>query len=269
MSQVIGFVGAGQMGEPMVVRLVRAGHRVVLYARRPSVRERLKSCGAEVVDSLAAVAESSDVVIVCVFSDSQLVDVLGGPEGLLAKAGPDVVIVSHTTGTVATVKDLAAAYPEGPTLLDGPVSGSAVDIAAGKLTVLLGGPVTAVDVVRPIMESYADPVVATGALGSALIVKLVNNALFAANAQLVAEAVNVGQQLGVADEELLRALSVCSARSYASNSILGAGSVRGFEHIAAPFLRKDVAACLSATAELGIDLGQLATVIADGPLELS
>lgn len=202
------------------------------------------------------------------FSDSQLVEVLGGPEGLLAKSRPDAVVVSHTTGAVSTVQGLAGAYPDGPTLLDGPVSGSASDIAAGKLTVLLGGSAAAVEVAEPILQSYADPVVATGALGSALIVKLVNNALFAANAQLVAAAVHIGQQLGIADEELLQALAVCSARSYASDSILGAGGVKRFEHIAAPFLRKDVETLRAATSEIGVDLGQLGTVIADGPLDL-
>lgn len=269
MSQVVGFVGAGQMGEPMVGRLVRAGHRVAVYARRPSVRERLRACGAEVVDSVAEAAAASAVVLVCVFSDEQLARVLGGSAGVLATAAPEAVVVSHTTGTVSTVTGLAAGYPKGPILLDGPVSGSADDISAGKLTVLLGGPAAAVEVVRPVLASYADTIVATGELGSALSVKLVNNALFAANAQLVASAVEVGRRMGITDKDLLAALTVCSGRSYAGTSIHRSGGLAGFEHLAAPFLRKDVAACLAATADIGVDLGQLAAVISNGPLELS
>ncbi|WP_433621168.1 NAD(P)-dependent oxidoreductase [Nocardia sp. CA-120079] len=268
MSQVIGFVGAGQMGEPMVVRLVRAGYRVVVYARREPVRERLLACGAEVVDSVAAAAAAADIVIVCVFSDAQLVEVVGGPDGVLAAAGPDTVVVSHTTGAVSTVKDLAATHPEGPVLLDGPVSGSAEDIAAGKLTVLLGGPALAVEAARPVLEAYARTIVATGGLGSALGVKLVNNALFAANAQLVALAAEVGRRLGVEDTDLLDALAACSGNSFAATSIRRTGGFPKFEQLAAPFLRKDVAACVAATADLGVDLGLLGTVIADGPFEL-
>ncbi len=268
MAQVVGFVGAGQMGEPMVLRLVQGGHRVVVYARRPEVRERVRAAGAEVADSVADMASASDIVIACLFSDDQLVEVLGGPGGVLATAGKDCVVVSHTTGTVSTVHELAAAHPDGPTVLDGPVSGSAQDIAAGKLTVLLGGPASAVAIARPVLESYAGTIVTTGELGSALRVKLVNNALFAASAQLVATTAEIGRKMGIADDDLLRALLVCSGRSYAVESIQRIGGLSGFESVAAPFLRKDVAACLAATADNGIELGQLATVIHEGPLEL-
>ncbi|MFD4351318.1 NAD(P)-dependent oxidoreductase [Nocardia sp. NPDC058518] len=269
MSKVVGFIGAGQMGEPMVVRLVAAGHRTVVYARQDAVRERLRAAGAEVVDSVREAAVSSEVIIACLFSDHQLREVLSGPDGVLASAGADAVVVSHTTGTVSTITELAAARPDGPVLLDGPVSGSAEDIAAGRLTVLLGGPSVAVEAVRPVLSAYASSVLATGALGSALGVKLVNNALFAANAQLVAVAAEVGRKLGIEEGQLLQALSVASGNSYAADSIRRTGGLAKFEKRAAPFLRKDVAACVSATAELGIDLGGLGAVIADGPFDLS
>ncbi|MET7772626.1 NAD(P)-dependent oxidoreductase [Nocardia sp. NPDC005366] len=269
MSQVVGFVGAGQMGEPMVVRLVRAGFRTVVYARKEPVRERLRAAGAVVVDSAAQAAAAGDVVIACLFSDQQLLEVLDGPEGVLATARPDAVVVSHTTGVVSTVQDLAAAHPNGPILLDGPVSGSAEDIAAGELTVLLGGPAESVESVRPVLTSYADTIIATGALGSALGVKLVNNALFAANAQLVAVAAEVGRRLGIEDSQLLHALAAASGNSFAADAIRRSGGFATFEQYAAPFLRKDVAACIAATADLGVDLGQLATVIAEGPFDLT
>lgn len=269
MSQIVGFIGAGQMGEPMVARLLHAGRRVKVFARRPEVRERVSAAGAQVVESVAEAAAASDVVIVCVFSDEQLVRVLDGPAGVLASASKDCVVISHTTGTVATVRELAAGHPEGPVLLDGPVSGAAEDIEAGRLTVLLGGPAASVDSVRPVLESYADKIVATGELGSALSVKLINNALFAANAQLVASAAAVGRQLGIGDDELVRALLACSGWSHAAESIHRTGGLAKFARRAAPFLRKDVAACLAATKDNAIELGQLAGVIHDGPLDLS
>ncbi|MGH8882616.1 MAG: NAD(P)-binding domain-containing protein, partial [Stackebrandtia sp.] len=133
MSLVVGFVGAGRMGRPMVRRLLGAGHRVVVHARRDKVRDRLRDWGAEVVDSPAAVAAPADVVITCLFSDAQLIEVLGGPDGVLAAVRPGTPVVSHTTGTVATVTTLAGETTGGAILLDGPVSGSADDIAAGTL----------------------------------------------------------------------------------------------------------------------------------------
>ncbi|WP_197506756.1 NAD(P)-binding domain-containing protein, partial [Mycobacterium sp. E136] len=75
MSESIGFIGAGQMGEPMVHRLLAAGRAVTVYARKPEVRQRLNDAGATVVDSIADVGTGSRVVICCMFSDAQLKDV--------------------------------------------------------------------------------------------------------------------------------------------------------------------------------------------------
>lgn len=268
MSKVVGFVGAGRMGEPMVVRLVAAGYRTIVYARRADVCERLRAAGAEIATSTAEIAEQARVIITCLYSDPQLIEVLDGPGGLLASAPADAVVVSHTTGAVSTVKALAAAHPGGPVLLDGPVSGSSDDIAAGRLTVLLGGPAASVAAVRPVLEAYSSTVMATGVLGSALGVKLINNALFAANAQLVGVAAGIGAQLGVDEDQLLAALAVASGNSFAADSIRKTGGFAKFGKLAGPFLRKDVAACVSATADLGIDLAGLRTAIADGPFDL-
>jgi 3-hydroxyisobutyrate dehydrogenase-like beta-hydroxyacid dehydrogenase len=269
MADVIGFVGAGKMGEPMVLRLLDAGHRVLLYARRAEVAERLAAAGASVTDSIADLTRRSDIVISCLFSDAQLVEVAAGPDGLMANTKSGAVLVSHTTGTVGTLTKLMADFPAGPVLVDAPVSGGAHDIAAAELTVLLGGPDDAVARVQPVLAAYADPVIATGDLGTALNLKLINNVLFAANAQLVAAAVELGKNLGVSDISLFQALGQCSGGSRAAGFVESAGGVENFAKIVAPFMRKDIAACIEAAADRGVELGQLRTVAETGPLSLS
>jgi len=267
-SQVVGFVGAGRMGEPMVVRLIQAGYRVLLYARRDKVRARLAEQGAILTESPAEVA-AADIVLTCLYSDDQLVEVLDGPQGILANASRSAVVVSHTTGTAATITDLDAENPEGPTLVDAPVSGSADDIAAGKITILLGGPEHATSVVEPVLAAYGEHIITTGPTGTALHLKLLNNAVFAATAQLAATAIELGAQLDIDEGQLLRAFSVCSASSYAATSIQNTGSLAQFSTLAAPFLRKDVSACLDTAAASGLTLEGLATTIRTGPLPLS
>lgn len=268
MSDVIGFIGAGQLGEPMVTRLLGAGHEVLVHARRDDVRGRLANLGASLADSVADVAGASDVLISCLFSDAQLRELGEGPRGFIANAKPDAVFVSHTTGTVATLTALAT-ESSAPIVLDAPVSGTADHIAKGELTVLIGGPAEAVERVRPVLAAYADPIVATGALGSALNIKLINNLLFAANAQLVAAAADLSERLGVNEANLLAALSVCSGGSNVSSYVEQNGGVANFAAIAAPFLRKDVAACLTAAASVDADLGLLGEVVQTGSLDLS
>lgn len=266
MTPSLGFIGAGQLGEPMVYRLIAAGNRVRVCARRPELRDRLSRVGADVTDSIESLASSSDIVISCLFSDEQLHEVVSGPDGLVANAKPGMVFVSHTTGSVGVMEALAA---DGLTVVDAPVSGTAEDISQGRLTVLIGGPTEAVGVVRPLLASYAEQILHTGDLGTALTLKLVNNALFAANVQLVAAAMRVVEGLGGDSTRLLKALEYCSGGSRASAGVAAAPDLDAFVAGAGPFLRKDVAAYVDAAKEAGLDPGLLETAIRQGYLRFT
>jgi 3-hydroxyisobutyrate dehydrogenase-like beta-hydroxyacid dehydrogenase len=268
MTTVVGFIGAGQMGEPMVLRLLDAGHDVVVHARRADVRDRLQSRGASLADTVADLARQSDLLISCLFSDSQLRETGLGAAGFIANAKPGAVFVSHTTGALSTLTALRDSHPASPAILDAPVSGTAEDIAAGNLTVLIGGPREAVDAATPVLACYAQPIISAGDLGSALAIKLVNNLLFAANGQLLAAAIDLGKKLGVDPTALLSALQVCSGQSQVSGHAERIGGIDRFAEVAGPFLRKDIAACVAAATEAGADLGLLGTVVERGPLEL-
>jgi 3-hydroxyisobutyrate dehydrogenase-like beta-hydroxyacid dehydrogenase len=268
MPNTVGFLGAGQLGEPMVGRLLDAGHDVVVYARREEVRRRLEAKGAAMANSVADLARGSDVLISCLFSDAQLRETGFSPDGFIANAKPGAVFVSHTTGTLSTLEALRGSAPAPPVILDAPVSGTVENIDAGTLTVLIGGPSDAIASVTSILAAYADPVVATGALGSALALKLINNLLFAANAQLLGAAAQLGTQLGVEPSVLLSTLQVCSARSHAAEQAQRIGGMDRFAELAGPFLRKDIAACRDAAGEAGVELGLLGSVVREGPLAL-
>jgi 3-hydroxyisobutyrate dehydrogenase-like beta-hydroxyacid dehydrogenase len=153
-------------------------------------------------------------------------------------------------------------------IVDAPVSGTADDIRNGKLTILVGGSDAAVEAVTPLLRAYADPIVASGELGSALTVKLVNNLLFAANGQLVAAAVDLGARLGIAESRLLEALLVCSGGSRMAAYMHQFGGAHALGAGIGPVIRKDVAACVAAATAAGVDLGLLGTVVEKGPLEL-
>ena len=139
MPNTVGFLGAGQLGEPMVERLLRAGHDVVVYARREEIRRRLEAKGAAMADSVADLARGRDVLISCLFSDAQLRETGIGSDGFIANAKQGAVFVSHTTGTLSTLEALRDSSPSAPVILDAPVSGTVENIDAGTLTVLIGG----------------------------------------------------------------------------------------------------------------------------------
>ena len=258
----VGFVGTGRMGGPMVRRLVEAGHDVRALGRSPEKRAAVEELGARAVTDLALVAEGADAVIVCVFTDEQVRQVCLESD-LIAAMAPGAVLVIHTTGSPRTAETIAA-RARGIDVIDAPVSGGPHDIAAGHVTLFVGGGHDAVGRAKPLLSAYGDPILHVGRTGAGQLVKLVNNTLFAAQIGLVAEGVRLGGRLGVEEPALLAALTHGSASSRALGNITRAGSAAAFIDSVGDFIGKDVAVVRETVAELGGDLGALEDLVNAG-----
>jgi 3-hydroxyisobutyrate dehydrogenase-like beta-hydroxyacid dehydrogenase len=253
----LGFVGAGRIGRPMVRRLVLAGHHLRVLGRSAAIREELRGEGVTAVASLGEVAAGADAVLVCVHTDEQVRQVCLA-DGLADALPAGGLLIMHTTGSPATVDLLAErAGPRGVEVVDAPVSGGPHDIAAGRITVLVGGTDAAVATAKPVLAAYADPILHVGPRGAGQRVKLVNNAVFAANLGLLASAVDLARQLGVPEPVLLDALGHGSAASRALVGVGARGSVLAFAEATREFLGKDVAVVRQVVGDLGGDLGAL------------
>ncbi|TFV59765.1 NAD(P)-dependent oxidoreductase [Mycobacterium sp. PS03-16] len=257
----VGFIGAGRMGAPMVRRLVAAGHEVSVAARGGK-SSAIAELGATPVTGIAAAA--ADLVVVCVFTDEQVREVCLD-SGLLPAMAPGATLVIHTTGSPDTARGIAAAASaHGVDVLDAPISGGPHDVAAGALTLFVGGAAEAVDRVAPVLSAYGDPLLHVGPVGAGQCVKLVNNALFAAQIGLLREAVRLGDHLGVAEPDLLTALTHGSSSSRVLTMIAPRGSVGAFVEMAGAFVGKDVDVVRGIAATAGTDLGLLDDAIAMG-----
>lgn len=262
MSEVA-VIGTGRMGLPMVTRLVDAGHAVSALGRHPDVRESLTAAGARVCATIDdTVTSGTDVVLIVVLTDEQVREVCSA--SLLERIPQGATLVVHTTGSPQTSADIAeVAAPHGVSVIDAAVSGGPHDIAAGTLTVFVGGDEPIVDRVRPVIGAYADPILPVGPLGSGQRVKLVNNAMFAAQIGLVRAGVDLAARLGLDEKSLLSALPNGSSNSRALESISRYGSVDAFSDRVREFVGKDVDVVRTVTAELGDDLGLLDDLIAN------
>ena len=113
---VVGIVGVGQMGLPIARRLVGAGQALAFHARNPQVVAELTGLGAVDAGSLRGVAETSDVVVVCVYDDDQVTEVCLDTDGVLGHMAPGSILINHTTvdpGTVKILDDRASAVGVG------------------------------------------------------------------------------------------------------------------------------------------------------------
>jgi 3-hydroxyisobutyrate dehydrogenase-like beta-hydroxyacid dehydrogenase len=247
----VGFLGAGNMGMPMLERLVATGHDVTFRARKPDVVARARAHGARPADDFVDRA----VVCVCGYSDEQLREV--GP-ALLASMTRSAVLVNHTTCSPTTVVALAgSARPLGIGVLDAAISGGPDDIRAGRLTLLVGGDAAVLDAARPALAAYGDPIIPVGRVGDGQRVKLVNNALFGAQVRLVADAERLAAGLGVDPARALDAITHCSADSAVLRIVVALGSTARMRELAGHYIDKDVAVVKQVAHEVGADLGRL------------
>jgi len=259
--QNIAVIGAGRMGRPMVDRLAAAGYVPVVHARRAQTQAAAEAAGLRWAGSIAETVREADLVLTVVFDEAQLRSVTLGRDGALAAMKRGSILIQHTTCDPAVVTDIAdAAAGYGVDVLDAAVSGTPRDIAAGQLTVWVGGDEAALGRARAALGSYASPVLSVGPVGHGQRVKLVNNALFVAQVGLAVEAVRIAAGVGLGEADVLAALQHGSGASRALSAVawIGADSVGPR---LSEFMIKDVDAVRAIAERAQVDLGLLGDVL--------
>jgi len=198
MKERIGFIGVGLMGHGMAKNLVEKGWPLTVLAhRKREAVEDLKQRGAREAASPRALAEASDVVILCVTGSSEVESLLEGPDGV-ASAGRPLLVIDCSTSDPASTRRLAETLgPRGITLIDAPLSRTPKDAWEGTLDVMVGGEEAARARAWPILEAFAGRVVATGPVGTGHTMKLLNNFLSMGYAAIYSEALMVGMKAGL------------------------------------------------------------------------
>jgi 3-hydroxyisobutyrate dehydrogenase len=242
-----GFIGLGSQGAGMAERLVDQGLPTTLWARRPASLEPFAG-RATVVAEPIELGRAADVVGICVTDADAVRSVVLGPRGVLAgMAGGSVLAVHSTIGPDECAPIATAAASRDVHVIDAPVSGGGAAAAAGRLTVYVGGDDDAVERARPVLETYGDPVLHMGPLGSGLRTKLLNNALNAAHFALAHDAIATGVVLGLDPTRLGDALRSGSGRSFSLEVFVGLGSFEAIAGHVGPIMAKDVGLFADAT----------------------
>lgn len=237
----VGFIGLGSQGGPMARRIVESGFPLSLWARRQASLEPYADTGATVASSLAELGAASDVVGICVVADGDVEDVLLRDDGVLSGMAPGGVVAIHSTVHPDTCRRLAdEARRHGVGVVDAPVSGGGGAAAEQRLLVMVGGDDADIARCRPIFETYGNPVVHTGPLGSAQVAKLLNNFVLTAQVALALDTYAFADVLHVDRAGLEQVLSNGSGGSRAAGILARSGfDLSGLRHSVA-LLEKDV-----------------------------
>jgi len=211
-----GFIGLGDMGGRIAGRIADAGFPLTVHDPRAAAVHDLVKAGAVGPGGAAEVARASDVIGICVATDTQLHSV--GCE-LLPALDPTKTVLVHSSVAPRTIVDFAAALvATGAVVLDAPVSGSRPAADAGTLTVMVGGSVSALDRVRPLLAAYSRHVFHVGALGAGAAMKLTNNVMMHMNHLIALEALRFARSQGIREQAVLEVVGVSTGRSWVTET---------------------------------------------------
>lgn len=203
-----GWIGLGEMGLPMVLRLIGAGHGVVVWARTPAHAQPALDAGATAAQSPAELAERCDAVFLCVTDGDAVEQVVCGAGGIAERIRPGSLVVDHSTIHPQTTREVAERIrARGAGWVDAPVSGGAAGAAAGTLAVFLGGDDADVARVRPWLDAYARNVTHLGPVGCGQIAKSCNQSIVASTVAVLAEVFAYARRCGIDPDQLVDALA--------------------------------------------------------------
>lgn len=254
MAENIGFIGLGIMGRPMALNLLKGGHRLWVYARRPESMEPLVQAGATPCRTPAEVAEQTGFIFTMVSDTPDVEEVILGENGVLAGARPGAVVVDMSTisptATVRIAHRLAEAQVH---MLDAPVSGGERGAIDGTLSIMVGGKPEVFERVRPLFELLGKNIVHIGDHGAGQITKMCNQLVIAQTVAAVAEAFILATAAGVDPARVRQAL----LGGFANSRVLEVHGQRMLERNFTPGFKarlhqKDMRIALETAQQLGI-----------------
>jgi len=254
---VVGFIGLGTMGRPMAKNVLKAGHSLVFYARRPEVIQEFLELGARAVENPAAVAEAAEFVITIVTADPELKEVVLGEKGLIHGAAPGKILLEMSTVSPDTEAALGNALDaKGMTLLDAPVSGGPWGAQAGTLAIMVGGPADAYARAQPVLAAMGKHLFHLGPRGAGQVCKLVNQMIGGGIMCLIGEGLALARKAGADMEQVASVIEVSSGNSTVFQArgkkfVLANNFVPGFM---TELMRKDVRLALELGSQLAVPL---------------
>ena len=214
----IAFIGLGNMGGPMSVNLVKAGHQVRGYDIVPEKVARAAAGGVEAATSNPDAARDAEFVFTMLPTGKEVRQVLVDDDKVLDVVGSDTIVIdSSTTDLDATGYNHNHAAQHGTALIDSPVSGGMAGAEAGTLTFMAGGDTTAIDRAEPVFLAMGKQVVRAGGPSAGQAVKVCNNMLLGISMIGACEAIALGEAAGVDHQVLFDVISTSTGSCWAMN----------------------------------------------------
>jgi 3-hydroxyisobutyrate dehydrogenase-like beta-hydroxyacid dehydrogenase len=252
----IGFIGLGNMGFPMARRLIHANHQVTAFDTRAEALDGVVALGARAASSPKEVADAAETVLASLPSPDVALSVATGAGGVIDGVRVKRYVELSTVGsrTAAQIHELLA--QRNIVAIDSPVSGGVSGAQQGMLAVMVSGPRSEFEVVKPILETIGNPFYIGEKPGAAQTMKLANNILAATVLVATSEVVVMGVKSGLDASVMIDVLNAGSGGTSASRDKFPRAILpRTFDYgFATGLMVKDVGLYLDEAKALGVSV---------------
>jgi len=204
----LGWVGLGNMGNPMVLNLLKAGFEVVVFNRTKEKEKSLVTAGAKSAVSLSELIKNCDVVFTMLSNDAAVKEVFDGADGILNSGNHGKTIINMSTVSPETARHLNTICKQRQVnFIDAPVSGSVKPAQDGTLVILVGASIENFELAKPMFDVLGKIAIHVGEPGVASSAKLAINYLLGLNLQGLAETVLFAEKNGVSKDDMLNIIN--------------------------------------------------------------
>ena len=252
-KETIGFIGIGNMGTPMARRLLAAGKQVTVYDKDSQAAQALVAHGANVADSIAAIADTADTVLLSLPTPSIVRNVV---QALSQGKKIQHVIDFSTIGPAAAAAAAATLTHNGIAYIDAPVSGGVPGAQAGTLAVMVSCPQATFESLQSLLSTFGKTYHVGEQAGQAQTMKLANNLLSAAAIAISSEALAMGVKSGLDPRVMLEVINAGSGRNSATQDKFPRAVLPGtFDYgFGTGLAYKDVRLCIEEAEQLGVPM---------------
>lgn len=229
-KKTIGFIGTGVMGKSMAKNLQNSGYALNVYTRTKEKANDLINNGAIWKDSVAELAQTSDVIITIIGTPKDVESVYFGPKGIIENAKKGTYLVDMTTSKPSlAVKIYNEAKQKHLFALDAPVSGGDIGARDATLSIMIGGDESVYDSLLPIFQVMGNNITLQGKAGAGQHTKLVNQISIAPAMIGICEALMYAKKANLDGEKVLQAISTGAAGSWSLSNLAPRMLIGDFE----------------------------------------
>jgi 2-hydroxy-3-oxopropionate reductase len=211
----VGYIGLGLMGKAIARNILQAGFHLIVHNRSQAAVIELVNEGAFSAGSPAEVASQVNVVFTNLPDSPDVELVVFGEKGIIEGAHQGLIYVDNSTIKPATARHIAGVLGEkGVQCLDAPVSGGDIGARQGTLTIMVGGPATAVEIVRPVFTAFGKSITHVGDAGAGQIAKAANQIMVAAQMVAMAELLIFSKKAGADPQKVVEAIKGGAAQCW-------------------------------------------------------